>query len=56
MFFTFEIFKTAYMGDMKLCSSCHRRHRRRRYRRHRCSRSIEKTMRNDAKGKMLVVV
>jgi hypothetical protein len=41
MFFTFENFKTAFMGDIKLWLSRHYRHRRRHYRRYRRSRSIE---------------
>jgi hypothetical protein len=54
--FYFENLKTAFAGDTEVCSD---RHRRRRYgcrRRHRRSRSLEKTKRNDAIGKMLVRV
>jgi hypothetical protein len=41
--FTFENFKTALMGDIKLWSSRHYRRRYRRYRRHRRSRSKVET-------------
>jgi hypothetical protein len=56
MFFTFENFKSAFLGDMRQWWSRHW-HRRRPYRRrHRCSRSSVKRKRNDAKGKKLVKV
>jgi hypothetical protein len=43
MFFTFKIFKTAFMGDMKLWWSRHYRHHSCVYRRHRRGRSkVEK--------------
>jgi hypothetical protein len=55
MFLHLKIFKTAFMGDIKLRWNRRYRHRRRRYRRHRRSLSKVEKKRRLIKGKMLVV-